>query len=256
MSTAHAPGQRQDAPGRARTRQPAEKRPGRPRMAPEVRAAIRRVVTSPEGHELSPVDIRRLLQGQDSYKGRVPSLRSVQREVSKYRPPDPSGWWSLVALDTDADEAALILPVLAEAIGQSHGRWTRFTKKLAGWVVKVRASALDMPPAWALAVADAYSALEAQKKSADGLDQMMAFAPWRGRPHLRRYLQAVKTLHPDWLEGFGVPVYGDEKDNLPMSIDRRVLFMTLGRASYTPDAEGLVIALDCWQRTQEERGTQ
>jgi hypothetical protein len=52
-------------------------------------------------------------------------LRTVERAAAKVVLLDTSGWWTLA--DADPDDAALILPVLAEAAEMSGGRWQRFS---------------------------------------------------------------------------------------------------------------------------------
>lgn len=221
MSTAQVTGKGQGTPGRASR---PRKRAGRPRIDSRVRAAIRQLCDSPKTSWVSPVDIHRLLKGRADCKDRVPSLRSVQREVSKCRPPE-TGWWSLADGDADPDDAALVLPVLAETIEASGERWQRFGKDLAGWIVKVRVAAPDIPPLWAFSIATAYRG-QKDADSAAGLDQLLAFAPWRGRTEFHRYLRAAFMLHPDWFDHFEVAENGEPTFSL----------------SYKPAVEGILIA--------------
>ncbi|MGD0764805.1 MAG: hypothetical protein ABR978_00665 [Dehalococcoidia bacterium] len=167
----------------------------------------------------------------------IPDLRTVERAVKEIVPPDTSDPWSPTDADTYAAE--LVLPVLAEAIEQSGGGWQRFSKDLARWIVKVRNAAPDMPALWALNTAQAYRAAaeKSDSQEIEGLDQMLAFAPWRGKDHFNRYADTVHMLHPDWFSQFEITAN-----------DERTFTM-----SYKPGSEGFLIAMIGWRpQAQEE----
>ena len=205
---------------------------GRGQRTPlEIEAAIRGYARD----NFTPTQIYRLLEANKKLlKGhKLPDLRTVQRIHRKAMPPDTSGPWSLA--DADPDDAALVLPVLAAAIERSGGRWQRFTQDLAGWIVKVRVAAPDMPPLWAFSVAQAYQAGQKHKEAVDGLDQMLAFAPWRDKVHFRRYVQAVNMLHPEWFTHFEIAENGEPAFTM----------------SVIPDAESFMMA-SVYSQDQEE----
>jgi len=209
------------------------KRTGRPRVEGDVEDEIRRLALM----NWTAAQISRELEKRPDFVGRVPQDRTMRRAVRWYRPDDTSGWWSVA--EADPEDAALVLPVLAEGIERSGGWWQRFSKDLAGWIVKVRLAAPDMPPVWALQVAFSYWSHGRHDEPSDNLDTMLAFAPWRDQSHLRRYLLAVKMFHPDWFELFDV--------------DGAVPRIRLARGvPWKPDAAALIVALDCVDIQQEE----
>jgi hypothetical protein len=187
--------------------------------------------------KFTPTQIYRLLKDNEKLlKGHdLPVLRTVQRIHRKAVPPDPSGPWSLADAEVDPDDAALVLPVLAEVIERSGGRWQQFSKDLAGWIVKVRVAAPDIPPRWAFTVAQSYQAGEKHKEAVDGLDQMLGFAPWRDKAHVRRYFLAVKMLHPEWRTHVEIAANG--KPDYPML--------------YSRAADGFVIAITYTEHPEE-----
>jgi hypothetical protein len=191
--------------------------------------------------KFTPTQIHRLLEDNKKLlKGRnVPDLRTVQRIHRKAMPPDTSDPWSLADPEGNPEDAALILPVLAAATEESGGRWQRFSKDLAGWIVKVRVAAPDIPPLWAFSVAMAYWSGEKHKEAVDveAFDQMLAFAPWRDKAHLRRYFLAVNMLHPEWFTRFEIAKNGEPAFTL----------------SYIPAAEAVVIA-SAYSPTRKGRG--
>jgi len=193
-------------------------------------------------------ELKRLQDTQETRDGEViipqgcalPTLRTVERAVARVVTPDTSGpWWSLA--HARRYDAALILPVLAEAIEQSGGRWQRFSKDLAKWIVKVRVAAPDLPVSWALNVAQAYRAAkeESDTEELEGLDQMLAFAPWRDEDHNRRYLRAVDMLHPEgWFLHFGLVQNGESE---------------FAHGYYSPGTKGVLIASIGWSRQNPPR---
>jgi hypothetical protein len=144
-------------------------------------------------------ELERLQREEGRFKGRaLPVLRTVERYVAKILPPEAGARWSMA--DADPEDAALVLPVLGEAILQSKGHWRRFGVELARWIIKVRRAAPDIPPLWALYVAEAYRANEQLDEALESLDQMLALAPWRpGR--LPAYLLFATKLLGERFEG-------------------------------------------------------
>jgi hypothetical protein len=198
-------------------------RKGRPRIDGYVERAIWQLARAKWTPAQIYHELRRQQAEEGKFKGRrLPVLRTVERAAAKAVPLDTSGWWSLA--DADPEDAALVLPVLAEAAEMSGGRWRRFSKDLAGWIVKVRVAAPDIPPLWAFSIAQAYRSQN--EESVAGLDEVLSFAPWRGRGQYHRYLRAAFMLHPDWFDQFEIGKNGEPSFSL----------------SFKPAVEGLLIA--------------
>lgn len=142
--------------------------------------------------------IHRELDRHEEYRGRVPTLRTVQRVVKEITPRDPSGVWSLSG-SPDID-ATLVMPVLAEVIERTEGERKHLTRSEAGWIAKIRevAPALDLWHCYMLAVA--YVRATEMKASAEGLDAFVAYAPWSGKASSDRYVEAVNNgwAPPPW----------------------------------------------------------
>jgi len=203
---------------------------GRPRMDGDVEQEIRRLALM----NWTAAQIFRELGKREDFKGRLPQERTMRRAVRWYRPDDTSGWWSVADDDTDPEDAELVLPVLAAAIEWSKGTVARFSKGEARWIVKVRKAAPDIPPVWAFQVAFSYWWQKCRDEPTENLDQMLAYAPWRGKSHLHRYLQATRYFHPDWFAPFGVDA------TVP-------LIQLLHAVSSKPASLGLIVALGCWE---------
>lgn len=102
--------------------------------------------------------IERLLTADPEYADRTPSLRTIQSIARDT--PTTSEWWSVA--EASADEARLVLPVLADRIAYlteahekqrtRHGQHVaplgtvRLARDLAVWIAKVRSVGPDLPP--------------------------------------------------------------------------------------------------------------
>jgi hypothetical protein len=117
----------------------------------------------------TPTQIHREVNG-DRYPADV-SLRTVQRVVTRIRGTDDSGPWSLG--HGDAEDAALVLPVLRWTVEQGH---PRPTQNVAAWVARIRRGFpdLEVETAYELAVAAAAGGVPAQRA-----ETYLAFTPWR-----------------------------------------------------------------------------
>lgn len=217
------------ATGQGRTATGGDKKPrkGRPRIDGLVEQAIYKYARA--GWKPAQIlhELERLQKEEGKFKGRIlPKLRTFERVAARAVPPNTSGWWNLADENTNPDDAALVLPVLAEAAEMSGGRWQRFGKDLAAWVVKVRVAAPDIPPLWAFSVAQAYRSRQKDGEAVAALDQMLGFAPWQGKAQYHRYLRATRMLHPDWFDQFKEGENGEPAFSL----------------SYKPVVEGVLIA--------------
>lgn len=206
------------------------KRRGRPRVDGEIRAWIARKVAI----GLDAATIYKLLGRQPQFRGRVPTDRSVRRQVAKLRGDDTTEW-SLV--DAEPAEASLVLPVLGEMIKQSYGRPVlRLRRGLADWIVRISRAVPDIPPSWALDVALNYWRLHLESEPTHGLDEMLAFAPWRSAQHYWDYLNEMGRLHREWFDAFERQESGHPMMALP------------GALWSNADAFGLVLAVEMHAR--------
>jgi hypothetical protein len=133
----------------------------------------------------------------------APDPRTVNDWLKKgvVRRPDPSEIWRVS--DATAEEARLVLPVLAGVIEHTRGDVRRFTKAQAAWIAKLRHLSDERMPAWrAYVIADAYLWWESHAVDTTFLDHYLAFANWKTWPMANtRYARAVA----EWgVEFFGV----------------------------------------------------
>lgn len=120
--------------------------------------------------------IHRELEADDQFRGRVPSLRTVQTIVRDYSTQDDSGSWGLA--DAQGDEASLVLPVLRSLLHEEDGR-RHLSKDEAKWIVRVRRAAPELKPIGAYLLARAYLLQEQQEEDTEELDRLLALRPWR-----------------------------------------------------------------------------
>jgi hypothetical protein len=111
----------------------------------------------------------------------------IEKGIIKYEPTEP---WTFV--DSDPDDAALILPALRAWIEWSQGRYGPISKPQAEWIVRIRRAAPDIPPGEA--------AIRAQGPARD-LEAYLAWAPWRGPDHAAAYVDAFRR---GWITTFVV----------------------------------------------------
>ncbi|MBA3779736.1 MAG: hypothetical protein H0X16_10655 [Chloroflexi bacterium] len=168
------------------------------RTRPEVRTRIRELYL--EGNNAA--QIQRKLDEEEHWADDVPALRTIQHLVRQMAGPrDTSGDWSVTG--ADADEARLVLPVLAEVITRTRGRVKRFTRKQGEWIAKLSRIDPNLPAWYVYDLAKAYIAHEDQGADSLVVDHYLAFdksrpSKWtEGSP----YEQAV---HNKWIEGFWI----------------------------------------------------
>jgi len=205
------------------------RRPGRPRTDSEIEGLIHRLAWK----GWTPAQIELGLKTEKTLKERkLPHLRTIRRIVAQHGPrKDASlGWWSLA--DADAEDAALVLPVLAEMVKQGYGPRVHLNNEVAEWIVRVRLAAPDIPPSWALVVALNYWRLVKEREPTHGLDEMLAFAPWRSAEDYYDYLNEMGKHHSEWFDAFEKQESGHPMMGLP------------GALWSNPDAFGLVLAVE------------
>lgn len=144
-------------------------------------------------------------------KALVPSSKTIGRVVSETRYRDSSGVWTLGDKEIDADDAALILPVIAAG---------PVTRQEAQWVVRVRRAVPDLPTRAVIHVVRAYMSFEHQGQSTEALDFLLALAPWRTAKNADDSAWTdARTMTPEWLEaiylGRHIIITRDTKENRP-----------------------------------------
>ena len=81
--------------------------------------------------------------------------------------------------------------MLAAVIERTGGHKVSVTKLEALWISRVRAAAPDITSWRCYLLARTYATLVARGESTAALDVLLAFAPWRHRGALDRYMQAT-----------------------------------------------------------------
>lgn len=142
-----------------------------------------------ETSDWSPAQIRRGLERQKGFEGRLPSAKTFETIVKRIRGAgDSTAPWHL----SDGNEGALILPVLAEVIANTMGERRHLTEAEAGWICRVRRAAPDLSPLFAAyQLARVYLSRNARDVPTADLDAFLAFAPWRSEELAQRYYNAV-----------------------------------------------------------------
>ena len=120
----------------------------------------------------------------------VPSRRTIHDIVVEYTPKDDTDPWELA--DAEADEAALVLPVLATIIEKTEERRSHVTQAEAQWIVRIRRAAPDLDPWMVYLIALNYMACAQHGVPHNHLDAYLAFAPWRSQVNRWRYNKATE----------------------------------------------------------------
>ena len=137
---------------------------------------------------LGPTQIKNQL-GDDA-----PSLRTIQDIVREKSGPDPSGRWGLN--DADPDDAALILPALADIIQETEGRRAYLTRAQAELIGRIRRVAPELN-GWAVyRLARLYLFREGRGEPPSDIEGFLAFAPWRSQKQRDAYQRALEN---EWI---------------------------------------------------------
>ncbi len=118
-----------------------------------------------------------------------PKLRTIQKLVSEYALPDPSGPWTVK--DASPEDVEVILLELAKIAMATKGAVAQFSRDEAAWILKIRALAPDL---FALAVLDyahAYAWCEQKGVGTEVLDLTLAFKTWRSHELASVFLDVV-----------------------------------------------------------------
>ena len=116
----------------------------------------------------------------------VKTIRDMIRELSVvgFEP------WALA--DADADDAAILMPMVTEMIDESAGGYPQISKHLAEWMVHIARAAPLTPPAVVRYLANLYLRRQSFTEPTDDLDAFLAFAPWRSEKATWVYLIACR----------------------------------------------------------------
>jgi hypothetical protein len=132
----------------------------------------------------------------------VPSQRTIHNIVREHTPRDDTDPWALA--DAEADEAALILPVLAAIIEKTEERRSYLTQAQARWIVRIRRAAPDLNAWMVYLIALNYMALAEHGLPHNRLDAYLAFAPWRSQENRWRYNKATEKDPARWDDSFAL----------------------------------------------------
>ena len=154
----------------------------------------------------SPAQIYSHLESTEEFKGRIPSIRTVQRMVKEFRgeKPPPSWHWS----DHQGKDARVVLDVL-KAINESQwpypGEMRTLTKEEADWVVKISNVASGLVPKLVFEVARTYVVWQRLGLSTSWLDFFLAMTPWKDKRSLENYLEPGREQWTEDLKfGWGI----------------------------------------------------
>ena len=190
-------------------------------IPPETRAAIRYLYIWGDGKagqlpaRSSPAEITAYCERN----GIDVSKRSVERLTKPYR--DDSPLWTLG--DAVGDEAALLLPVVAELAQQQH-RLPSLTARQAHWVLRVRRAAPDLPVWPAFNYALEYIRCENDQRPDHHVTAALAYRVWEPGDAVERFkADAAKWRLPE------IILYG-----APPEDQSRVLQELFGGAGIKP----------------------
>jgi len=206
------------------TEQDKKAKRGRPRIDGDIAYQIELLART---QRWTPAQIYRHLGREKNYEGRVPSQKTVQRAVQRWRERDESGRWHLD--DYDDDTARLVMPVLAALAGHTGGLVSSVSRDEARWIARVREAAPDMPPFFAWQAAVCYQQRAAEKADTEDLDLLLGFAPWKSGEAMDTLWKWALAHRPNW---FGET----RRDITPASGEKREVALTFAVA------EGMLIA--------------
>lgn len=150
--------------------------PKRSSIDPDVRHAVEDELLA--GY--SPKRTLDRLSGDDRFAGRLPSPRTVGYMAAQLRAPADTHTWRLTT--AAPDEAALVLPVLAELQRRSEARVFSLTSSTAHWVARVRRIAPDLDAFEAFRFAVRYQRAEYDGTDTANLDAELARDAQKPRP--------------------------------------------------------------------------
>ena len=151
---------------------------------PEIQTAIAELVQ--RGVTSSPEIRRKLVNEYGFLWADTPSENTILDLVKEMIARAESAEWNLA--DAHISEIPLVLPVWTYA----RSKGLKLSTQEAQWVVRIRTAAPDLPLDDVLGLA---GLRVLWPDSADWIDALIGFAPWRDSEHAERYFAAVNAGH-------------------------------------------------------------
>lgn len=149
---------------------------------PDVQTAIAELIQ--KGFTSAPEIRRRLVDDQGFDEGDTPTANTIRDLAKEMIARAESAEWTLA--DAELSDIPLVLPVWTYA--RSEG--LRLSAKEAKWVVRIRTAASDLPLDDVLGLA---GVRVNWPDSANWIEALIGFAPWRNEEHAEKYFAAVNA---------------------------------------------------------------
>jgi len=131
---------------------------------------------------MTPSQIQRELARDMALRGRMPTLRTIQRIVADTIGRDDSGEWHLAP---EGPDPAAVLWVLAASL--RDGWKVPISEAEAGWLRTIHRAAPELGPLTVRYLARLYLAAAARGEPTTLLDAALAIGPWRGASEREAY---------------------------------------------------------------------
>lgn len=164
---------------------------------------------------------------------KAPSLRTIQRIVSRAKPPDRSGPWQIE--ESSPDDAREVLDFIAQMTLETKGDMWWVSRQEATWIARLRRlspqlASEDVSFLTTLRLVYTYISRREIGESTRDLDAFLAFAPWEGLGATERYVDAVEKQYvspPPYVAIAIIADYLSDKE-LPGRLDDEVMWRKLG----------------------------
>lgn len=163
------------------------------RIHPDVQAEIENLAL--KGFGASQINVKLHEHFGAKEPSKLPHLKTIQRVISDTVPRDSTAPWRLA--DAVAEDAALVLPVLAAVIEESEGRVANLTIGQARWIAKLRHVAPDLALWTVYVLANTYMRCEEWNMPTADLDAYLALTPWRDDACRQRYAAVLPKIPAD-----------------------------------------------------------
>jgi hypothetical protein len=136
----------------------------------------------------------------------VPAWRTIQDYINVNRPADSSDPW--ISWKEAAEDAAIVLPVLAEVIRLSEGRVTQITTGMGDMIVWVHTATrgrlnkqdVFLDPLATYVLAATYLARAVNGTGTEDLDAYIGFAPWWHGPKSIQTQAWENAVANEWIK--------------------------------------------------------
>jgi hypothetical protein len=205
----------------------------------QVSVEIHREITNLAFEGYGPAQIHRKLFPYGPESPGYISEKTVQRMVRDFRGSGSSEPWSF--LTADADEAALVIDVVAWGVAVTWGRYRPF-KEEATWIARVRTAVPDIPVDWALYVAGGYWLLSKQSSpDSRALDHTLGIRPWESDDLAHQWAMSLhecgflKDTDPRVLDLLEFRSKFDLRADMSNNVDNQIDTLADGRQSAVVD---------------------